>query len=44
VTRRRLYFETMMKVLPKVGHKYILDHDQKGILPLLDLSRKGGTP
>jgi membrane protease subunit HflK len=44
VTRRRLYLETMAEVLPKVGHKYILDEDQRGILPLLDLSPKGGTP
>jgi membrane protease subunit HflK len=44
VTQSRLYLETMMKVLPRVGQKYILDHDQKGILPLLDLGRKGGGP
>ncbi len=44
VTRRRLYLETMMELLPKVGHKYILDQDQKGILPLLDLGQKRGGP
>jgi membrane protease subunit HflK len=42
VTRRRLYLETMSKVLPKVGRKYILDQDQKGLLPLLDLGHTGG--
>jgi membrane protease subunit HflK len=44
VTRRRLYMEAMMEILPRVGHKYILDQDQKGILPLLDLGQKGGGP
>jgi membrane protease subunit HflK len=40
VTRRRLYLETMNKVLPKVQDIYIVDDKQKAILPLLDL---GGT-
>ena len=43
VTKRRLYLETMGQVLPKVGQKYIIDQDQKGLLPLLDLNRKGGA-
>ena len=44
VTRRRLYLETMGDILPKLKDIYIVDEDQKSILPLLDLggARKGG--
>jgi membrane protease subunit HflK len=37
VTRRRLYLETMEKVIPKCEEIYIIDKDQKGILPILSL-------
>jgi membrane protease subunit HflK len=37
VTRRRMYLETMERVLPQVGGKVYLDKDAKGILPLLPL-------
>ena len=37
VTRRRLYLETMEKVIPKCEEIYIIDKDQKGILPILNL-------
>ncbi|MGR3175647.1 MAG: FtsH protease activity modulator HflK [Candidatus Scalindua sp.] len=37
VTRRRLYLETMAKVIPKCREVYIIDEDQKGILPILNL-------
>ncbi len=39
VTRRRLYLETMGVILPKIGKKHIIDSDQKGILPLLNLEK-----
>ncbi len=42
VTRRRLYLEAMGEVIPRLGTKYVLDPDQQGLLPLLDLGRKGG--
>lgn len=43
VTRRRLYLEAIREIFPKLGSKYIVDADQKGLLPLLDLGRpKGG--
>jgi len=42
VTRRRLYLEAMGQVIPKIGTKYVLDPDQQGLLPLLDLGRKEG--
>jgi membrane protease subunit HflK len=44
VTRRRLYLETMNKILPNIKDIYIVDEKQKSILPLLDLGKemKGG--
>lgn len=41
VTRRRLYLEALHEVLPKLGSKYIVDSEQKGILPLLNLGQRG---
>jgi membrane protease subunit HflK len=41
VTRRRLYLETLNEVLPKLGMKYIVDSEQKGLLQLLRLEEKG---
>ena len=43
VTRRRLYLETMAKVLPGVKQKVILDDSLKGILPLLPIATDGGA-
>ncbi|MBD3334814.1 MAG: FtsH protease activity modulator HflK [Candidatus Eisenbacteria bacterium] len=37
VTRRRLYLETMIEVLPKVERKIIVDEAAQGVLPLLNL-------
>ncbi|MCG3171918.1 MAG: Modulator of FtsH protease HflK [Myxococcota bacterium] len=39
VTRRRLYIEAMEAVLPRVKEIFIVDPDQKGLLPLLDLNK-----
>jgi membrane protease subunit HflK len=47
VTRLRIYLETFNTILPKVGKKYLLDPDVRGILPLLQLEgkvEKGVTP
>lgn len=41
VTRRRLYLETMLEIMPKFENIYIVDEEQKGFLPLLELSKKG---
>ncbi len=41
VTRRRIYLETMEEILPKLGGKYIIDSEQRSILPLLNLGGKG---
>ncbi len=37
VTRRRIYLETMSKVIPKLGSKIVIDDDVQGILPHLQL-------
>jgi membrane protease subunit HflK len=43
VTRRRLYLEALREIFPKLGSKYIIDADQKSMLPLLNLGQsKGG--
>ncbi len=43
VTRRRLYLETLKDVFPKLGQKYIIDEDQKNVLPLLNLGVAKGA-
>jgi len=43
VTKRRLYLETLNEVLPKIGRKYIIDSEQKGLVQLLQLEEKGGV-
>ena len=43
VTRKRLYLEAMHGVLPKAGKKFIVDSKEKGILPILSLTGKGGA-
>jgi membrane protease subunit HflK len=42
VTRRRLYLEAMLEVFPRLGDKYIVDADQKNLLPLLNLGKSIG--
>ena len=41
ITKKRLYLETMQKILPKVEKVFIIDEDQSGILPLLNLDKGG---
>ncbi|PID73400.1 MAG: FtsH protease activity modulator HflK [Desulfobacterales bacterium] len=38
VTQRRLYLETMKKMLPRLEKKIILDETQRSLLPLLNLN------
>ncbi|MFQ5930551.1 MAG: FtsH protease activity modulator HflK [Acidobacteriota bacterium] len=42
VTRRRMYLETMERVLPRLGGKLFLDKDAQGVLPLLPLETLRG--
>lgn len=37
VTRRRIYLETMQKVMPQINNKIIIDSNAKSVLPLLNL-------
>jgi len=43
VTKRRLYLEMLGEVFPKLGEKYIIDSDQKNLLPLLNLGKQSGV-
>jgi membrane protease subunit HflK len=45
VTRKRIYLETMEKVLPRLGNKIIVDERGQNVLPLLNIDqvRKGGN-
>ncbi len=43
VTRRRLYLETVKELFPRLGQKYIVDADQKNLLPLLNLGTQNGA-
>lgn len=43
VTKRRLYLETLEDLLPRLGPKYIVDSDQKNLLPLLNLGKENGN-
>ncbi|MFW6114771.1 MAG: FtsH protease activity modulator HflK [Thermodesulfobacteriota bacterium] len=43
VTRRRLYLETIKEIIPKLGDKYIIDEEQKNVLPLLNLMTGKGA-
>ncbi len=43
VTRRRLYLESMDKILPRLGPKYIIDEKQRNLLPLLNLGKEEGV-
>jgi modulator of FtsH protease HflK len=42
ITKQRLYLETLTQALPRAKEKYIIDSQQKSILPLLDINKKGG--
>ncbi|MBN1781227.1 FtsH protease activity modulator HflK [bacterium] len=40
VTRRRLFLETMLDILPGMDKIYMIDEQQKGFIPLLQLQAK----
>jgi membrane protease subunit HflK len=42
VTKRRLYLESMDQLLRQVDEIYVIDSNQEGILPLLDLKDRRG--
>jgi membrane protease subunit HflK len=43
VTRRRLYLETLLEILPELEKIYMIDEQQKGFIPLLQLQAKEVT-
>ncbi len=43
VTKRRLYLESIKELLPKLGPKFIVDADQRNLLPLLNLGNQQGV-
>jgi membrane protease subunit HflK len=40
VTRRRMYLESLGKVLPTIEKKYIVDESVKGLLPVMQIGEK----
>ena len=40
VTKKRIYFETIEKILPKIGSKIIVDEKGNNVLPLLNLEQQ----
>ena len=44
VTRQRLYLESMASILPEANALYIVDSDQKSLLPLLRLGPEQAPP
>jgi membrane protease subunit HflK len=43
VTKRRLYLESLKDLLPRLGPKYIIDENQKNLLPLLNFGKTQGV-
>jgi membrane protease subunit HflK len=43
ITKRRIYLEKMKELYPKLGKKFIIDADQKNVLPLLNLVPQGSV-
>jgi len=39
ITKRRLYLETIRQTFPNMGQKYIIDSDQKNLLPFLNMGQ-----
>ena len=38
-----MYLETMLDIYPKLGTKYIIDQDQKNLLPFLNMGKDGSS-
>lgn len=44
VTKKRMYLESMLEIFPRLGAKYIIDSDQKNLLPFLNMGGASGIP
>lgn len=42
ITKRRIYLEKIQELFPKLGKKFIIDAEQKNVLPLLNLGKQEG--
>lgn len=40
VTKRRLYLESLKELLPKLGDKFIIDDNQKNLLPFMNIRKE----
>jgi membrane protease subunit HflK len=40
VTKKRMYLESMLEIFPNLGPKYIIDSEQKNLLPFLNMGEK----
>lgn len=40
VTKKRLYFETLERILPRIGDKIIVDEKGNSVLPLLNIDKR----
>jgi membrane protease subunit HflK len=43
VTRKRIYLETMGKILPQVGKKVVVDRSVEGLVPMFDFSGRAAA-
>lgn len=43
VTKKRLYLETMTRIMPKIGNKVIVDEQGNNLLPLLQLNAQNSS-
>lgn len=43
VTKKRLYLETMARIMPKIGNKVIVDEQGNNLLPLLQLNAQNSS-
>lgn len=43
VTKRRMYLEMVKELFPRLDNKYIIDSDQKNVLPFLNLEKQSGV-
>ncbi|NBC65309.1 MAG: FtsH protease activity modulator HflK [Bacteroidetes bacterium] len=43
VTKRRIYYETMQELLPKIDNKVITDQDGANVLPLIQMQMNGAN-
>lgn len=43
VTKKRMYLEAMLEIFPKMGTKFIIDSDQKNLLPFLNMGESSGS-